>query len=438
MKSLLPDNPIELEAFQAHLPEHNYIYRPTGALWPAASVNASIKPVWVGKDKAGEDVFISASKWLDQNRAVEQMTWAPGEPQLIRDRLVLGGGFVDSPGSQIFNLYRPPPASGGDPKLAQRWIEHVDFVYPDSAGHVISWCAQRVQAPHIKVNHALVLGGEMGIGKDTLLEPVRRAVGYWNSSVIDPTKLIGRFNGFLKNVLLIIPEARDQGEINRYTLYEHSKAILAAPPETLTVDEKNRQEYAILNRVGVVFTSNHKDGLYLPPDDRRHYVAWSPRQKQDFRSGYWNDIWSYYENGGFDHVAAFLRQLDLDLFDPKAPPPTTEAFLDMVDAGRAPENAELNDLLDGMERPKAVYPAQLLFRADDSLKGWLTDRKNRKQIQRRLNDCGYVQVRNQDADDGLWKLANKRQAVYARRDLLVRDQIAAVNEIRDLEDRARQ
>ena len=33
----------------------------------------------------------------------------------------------------------------------------------------------------IKVNHALVLGGEPGIGKDTLIEPVKGAVGPWNS-----------------------------------------------------------------------------------------------------------------------------------------------------------------------------------------------------------------------------------------------------------------
>jgi hypothetical protein len=28
-------------------------------------------------------------------------------------------------------------------------------------------------------------------------------------------------------------------------------------------------------QTGVIFTSNHKtDGLFLPPDDRRHFVAW--------------------------------------------------------------------------------------------------------------------------------------------------------------------
>jgi hypothetical protein len=44
--------------------------------------------------------FIAASRWLDENKPVEQMTWAPGEPQLIRDRLITGGGWIKRPPSR--------------------------------------------------------------------------------------------------------------------------------------------------------------------------------------------------------------------------------------------------------------------------------------------------------------------------------------------------
>jgi hypothetical protein len=43
-----------------------------------------------------------------------------------------------------------------------------------------------VQRPQEKINHALVLGGAQGIGKDTLLEPVKRAVGPWNFEGVSP------------------------------------------------------------------------------------------------------------------------------------------------------------------------------------------------------------------------------------------------------------
>jgi hypothetical protein len=77
----------------------------------------------------------------------------------------------------------------------------------------------------------------------------------------------------------------------------------------------------------VIITTNHKaDGFYLPPDDRRHFVAWSDLTKDDFADGYWNAIWDYYARGGYCHVAAYLSELDISSFDPKAPPPKTPAF----------------------------------------------------------------------------------------------------------------
>jgi hypothetical protein len=60
------------------------------------------------------------------------------------------------------------------------WLDHVRCVYPDDADHIVKWLAHRVQRPGQKRNHALVLGGKQSIGKDTILEPVRRAVGPWN------------------------------------------------------------------------------------------------------------------------------------------------------------------------------------------------------------------------------------------------------------------
>jgi hypothetical protein len=56
----------------------------------------------------------------------------------------------------------------------------------------------------------------MGIGKDTLLEPVKHAIGPWNFSEVSPQQTMGRFTGFLRSVILRISEARDLGDVNRY------------------------------------------------------------------------------------------------------------------------------------------------------------------------------------------------------------------------------
>ena len=137
-----------------------------------------------------------------------------------------------------------------------------------------------MQRPHEKINHGLVLGGLQGIGKDTLLEPVKHAVGPWNFAEVSPQQMLGRFNGFVKSVVLRISEAKDMGEFDRFKFYAHMKAYIAAPPDVLRVDEKNLREHSVFNVCGVVMTTNHKtDGIYLPADDRRHFVAWSEKHE---------------------------------------------------------------------------------------------------------------------------------------------------------------
>jgi hypothetical protein len=45
---------------------------------------------------------------------------------------------------------------------------------------------------------------------------------------------------------------------------------------------------------------------------------------------------------------------------------------------------------------------------------WLRDRKNARRIPCRLESCDYVAVRNDAAKDGLWKLRDRRQVIYAK------------------------
>ena len=313
------DRGVSVDDFHAYMPQHLYVFAPSREPWPAVSVNARLPPVPL-LDDAGNPVLdgngqpktIKPSLWLDQHRAVEQMTWAPGQPMLVPDRLISEGGWIERPDCTVFNLYRPPLITWGDATKADTWLEHVRRVYPDDAGHIIRWLAHRVQRPDEKINHALVLGGLQGIGKDTLLEPVKSAIGPWNFIEAFPTHLLGRFNGFVKSVILRLSEARDLGEIDRYSFYERLKVYTAAPPDVLRVDEKNLREYSALNVCGVVVTTNYKtNGIYLPADDRRHYVAWSDLTKEEFTRQYFTDLYRWYAQGGNEHVAAYLATLDL-------------------------------------------------------------------------------------------------------------------------------
>lgn len=420
-----PAPEIRIGDFVAYMPMHNYVFTPTRETWPASSVNARIAPVQQANGKA-----ISASTWLDANAPVEQMTWAPGEHMLIRGRLISDGGWIERPECTVLNLYRPPAIVPGTPAEATPWLTHVHRIYPNDADHIIRWLAHRVQFPQEKINHALVLGGLQGIGKDTLLEPVKRAVGPWNAAEVSPQHLLGRFNGFLKSVILRVNEARDLGDVNRFAFYDHMKAYTAAPPDVLRVDEKNLREYAVFNVCGVIITTNHKaDGIFLPADDRRHYVAWSDLTKEHFAVDYWRSLWSWYNSGGDRHVAAYLLNLDISDFDPKAPPPKTPGFWDIVDANRAPEDAELADVLDQLGNPNATTLSRISNEASGEFAMWIKDRKNRRAVPHRLETCGYVPARNGARDDGLWIVSGTRQVIYAKASLSIRDRINAARAI---------
>jgi Family of unknown function (DUF5906) len=284
--------------------------------------------------------------------------------------------------------------------------------------------------PQIKINHALVLGGEQGIGKDTILEPVKRAVGPWNCQEINPGSIMAPFNGYLKSVILRVSEARDLGEVDRFKFYEHMKTITAAPPDVLRVNEKNLREHYVPNCAGVVITTNYKtDGIYLPRGDRRTYVAWSECQKDDFTEEYFNKLYAWYNNGGDRNVAAYLATLDISSFNAKAPPPKTAAYWAIVDSNVAPEEGELADVLDALKNPEAATLQQLVDAAEENeLHGaaaFLCDRDNRRAIPHRLDGCGYIPVRNSSNKRGLWKIGGIQQVIYVNKKLSVRDQIVA-------------
>src|SRR5262245_11770194 len=214
---------VTIDDFVAFSPNHTYIFTPCREVWTQAAVNSRLPRVPVfdkrGRPKknnnTGEPVTISASAWLDQNRPVEQMTWCPGHPMLIKDRLVVSGGWIARKDVTCFNHYRALRIGPGDASNDGPWLTHVGKLYPNDAAHITAWLAHRVQRPEEKINHALVLGGAQGIGKDTLLEPVKHAVGPWNFQDIIPSQLLGRFNAFAKAVVLRINEAHDQGDAER-------------------------------------------------------------------------------------------------------------------------------------------------------------------------------------------------------------------------------
>ena len=231
---------LRLEDFHAFMPTGAYLFAPAAALWPAASVDTRVQPWPIVDGEAAKP-----SRWLDQHRPIEQMTWAPGLPMLIEIGWFPRAAGSSAPGCQLsstsiarqcaFRARRRSRPLGRPCRVAlpRRRRAHRSLARPPGA------------APRQKINHALVLGGRQGIGKDTLFEPVKRAVGAWNFAEPSPQQLLGRFNGFVKSVILRVNEARDLGDIDRYQFYEHLKVYHRRPARRAA---RRREEPARIQR----------------------------------------------------------------------------------------------------------------------------------------------------------------------------------------------
>lgn len=406
---------ITMDDFYAYLPKHDYLYVPTQSHWPPATINSRLPK----RDR------LKATRWLDKNRAVSQKIWAPGAEQIVLNKHLIQGGWIDKLGAIVFNQYQAGRLYGGEPKHAGRWLDLVKKLYPVPAEHehILDVLAYKLQHPELKINHALVLGGGMRIGKDTILLPIKRALGEWNCYEAKPTTIMSNFNPYMRSVLLVINEARDLGETKRHEFYLHMKDVIASPPETVVLNDKHEKGIHIANVTLVIMTTNHRtDGIYLPPDDGRHFCVWSELTREDHEEGFFDAFYDWLDDGGDAHVAAWLRTRDVSHFKRGRPPPQTPLFYEIVAASRPTECSWLDDIFADW-KPSVFILESLVNRADGEVREWLTNPGNRGALPYRLEVCGYVRVGKPGDASGRWRVGGKLQNIYGDKNLSHKDRI---------------
>jgi len=161
---------------------------------PAASASLASKAChqkgdisdWIdqGGTQAELETLVELTEPLGRAQPTEPTTHpeVDGEP---------GFGLDDFYAYMAMHTYRPSTLRPGNPRGSATWVKHLHKLYPQEARHIIAFLAHRVQRPKEKINHAIVLGGPRGIGKDTMLEPVKHAVGPWNFCEASPKAILG-------------------------------------------------------------------------------------------------------------------------------------------------------------------------------------------------------------------------------------------------------
>ena len=208
------------------------------------------------------------------------------------------------------------------------------------------------------------------------------------------------------------------------------KAYTAAPPDVLRVDEKHLREHSVLNCCGVLSRRTTRPMAFICRPMTAVISSHGPisQRKNSHRltgtaCGHGMAATGSPTSRPISTNSIFRRSTR------KRRRQRHPAFLDIVDANRAPEDAELADVLDEMGNPDATTLIRITDAAAGEIQAWLRDRKNRRAIPHRLEKCGYVPVRNGDAKDGFWKIRGARQVVYGKSAASISDRFRAARKL---------
>lgn len=286
---------------------------------------------------------VRASIAFDENRqakgahALVGITYCAGESVLVsRDGLVYGNRWKDA---------RPPKGAPGNVKP---WLDHVERLIPEDfeRQHVLDVMAYKLQHPEGKINHAVLHAGVQGCGKDTMWAPLIWAVcgpHGLNKGQLDGDGLQSQWGYALEAEILVLNELREPEAAARRALANKLKPIIAAPPDTLTINRKGLHPYQLVNRLLVLAFSNDAVPISLESQDRRWFVVYS--QAPRLTPAEANKLWNWYNAGGFEAIAAWLYARDVAAFNPAATPPATEAKGNLIEHGMSSAESFLVDMI---------------------------------------------------------------------------------------------
>jgi hypothetical protein len=272
-------------------------------------------------------------------RTLVGITYAAGESLLVaRDGDVYGNRWRDA---------RPAVEKDfvGD---ITPWLEHCERLVPEPSEreHLFNVMAYKLQHPEVKINHAVLHGGDQGCGKDTMWAPFLWAVcgpGLKNRGLLDNDSLSSQWGYQLESEVLIINELKEPEAAARRALANKLKPIIAAPPEMLPINRKGLHPYDMLNRLFVLSFTNDPLPISLDSQDRRWFCIWSraPRMRdEDARR-----LWDWYKSHGFVAIAAWLYQRDVSAFNPAATPAWTEFKSNLIEHSMSTAESWLVDMM---------------------------------------------------------------------------------------------
>ena len=283
-------------------------------------------------------------------KTVDLVNWYPGKKKIYIDK-----------GQVILNRHDTYPV--GKPGNVSMFVELVKRLFPREASHIFDFMAFTVQNPGQKINHALYMVGNQGIGKNFIWEPIKWALGH-EFSIVRSAFVSSKYNDFaLGRKMVIIDEPMNIND-SRVAMANELKTLVAATgeDEPLLIDGKYRVPVNQVNLTNYAILTNFPDAIRIT-NERRFYPCFSDAEPDG--PEFFNQFARWLANDGCANVIHWLHQRDLSGFDVKATPIPTESYQDIAMESRS----ELSDILDDFITQHEAVTFHECYRAIKDING---------------------------------------------------------------------
>lgn len=280
------------------------------------------------------DAHCDAATWYNQNRvamggkSLVALTYAAGDGALVsHNGEVKGNLWVDA---------RPDVSATHSQVDVSMWLDLCRTLVPEPEAleHIWNVMAFKVQNPRRKINHAILHMGDEGTGKDTMWAPFLWSVcgpDHRNRAIVNGGELSAQWGYAYESEILVLNELHEPEASQRRALANKLKPLIAAPPETISINRKMMRPYDAANRLFVLAFSNEAVPISISSQDRRWFVIRSQAARLPEPQAV--ALWGFYKAGGFEAIARWLYARDVSKFNPAAIPASTEAKEMMVSNG---------------------------------------------------------------------------------------------------------
>lgn len=254
---------------------------------------------------------------------------------------------ISQNGLHFINTWIPSKIKPLNHYDASPFVEFLELaVGEENSDYILLQLALAYQKPHPHQKPPIAMylySSEQGQGKTTLSDIIKEVFGEASHKVINTHKPLRDKNAvqFWGQTWLVCEEAKVERTDN---LYDQLKQYITATKTTDAPKFGSPQEFDCPARL--IMLSN-RPPTFLDKDDRRFFIAeWDTGLRGEEKDEYFNKFRNWLAEGGYAHIAGFIRSYDVSDYDfaSEAPKnadkrmildtytdPLVEKFLDLVD-----------------------------------------------------------------------------------------------------------